>query len=143
MKVLVYVININDKKWCNNFAEMMADGEDLTVCPVCSRDYQVDGEHVPRILACFHTVCEGCIKGKLDEERSFQCPQCGTKYSAENGIENIQENKYILRHMKKMANRPPEKKDKIQGWKVECRKHGKEQNLFCNESGCQKPICLL
>ena len=89
---------------------MMADGENLTVCPVCSRDYQTEGKHVPRILACFHTVCEGCIKGKLDTERIFQCPQYGTKHSAENGIENFQENKYILRHMKKMADRTPEKK---------------------------------
>ena len=121
----------------------MADGENLTVCPVCSDDYQVEGEHVPLILACFHTLCEGCIQGKLGEGSSFECPQCGTTHSAENGIENIQENKYIIRYIKKMAEGQQEKKDKTESWKRECQKHGKEQSLFCNESGCQKPICLL
>ena len=122
----------------------MAEGENITMCPVCSEDYQVKGDHVPRILPCFHTVCEGCISGKLCKGTYLECPECGIEHTAQNGIKNIQENKYIISYIKKMAEKQPaenlEKADVR--WKMECSKHGKEQNLFCNESGCQMPICI-
>ena len=31
----------------------------------------------------------------------------------------------------------------FQALKKKCNKHGKEQILFCNESGCKKPICVM
>ena len=89
---------------------------------------------MPCILACFHTVCEGCIRGKLCRGESFECSQCGTKHSSENGI---------ISYIKKMTDRSQEKKSKIEGWIKKCQKHGKEQSVFCNETGCQMPICLM
>ena len=117
--------------------------DNIAVCPVCSQDYKVEGSHVPRILACFHTVCEGCIRNKLCKGSSLECPQCGTVHSAESGIENIPENEYIISHIKKMVERSPVKKSQTKGWERECQKHGKIQSIFCNESECQMPICLM
>ena len=31
----------------------------------------------------------------------------------------------------------------FQALKKKCNKHGKEQILFCNESGCKTPICVM
>ena len=122
--------------------EMMADGDDLTVCPVCSYDYQVEGEHVPYIFSCFHTVCGGCIRDKLKQGPNLKCPECGTECYGRNGTENIRKNEYIISYINKLTPRFPQKKDKTVGREKECSKHGNEQNLFCNESRCQTPICI-
>ena len=119
--------------------------DNITVCPVCSRNYQVGGDHIPRILPCFCTVCEGCITGKLSKGTNLECPQCGTEHTAQNGIKNIQENKYIISYMKKMIERSPMKKTEIktEDWGKECKMHGKVQSVYCNESECQTPICVM
>ena len=122
----------------------MADAENMRVCLVCSYDYQVEGEHVPRILPCFHTVCEKCIKGKLGTGNSLECPQCGIEHTRQNDVKNIQENKYIISYIKKMAEaQPAEMVEKPDMGRKQCSKHGKELNIFCNQSGCQMPICLM
>ena len=122
----------------------MADAENIRVCPVCSYDYQVEGEHVPRILPCFHTVCEKCIKGKLGTGSSLECPQCGIEHTRQNDVQNIQENKYIISYIKKMAEaQPAEMVEKPEVGRKQCSKHGKELNIFCNQSECQMPICLM
>ena len=123
----------------------MDEGENFTICPVCSGNYRVEGDHVPRILPCFHTVCEGCIKSKLGKGTSLECPERGIEHSAQNGIKNIQENRYIISYINKMAEKQPAEKleETDVGLKKQCKKHGKEHILFCNESGCQVPICLM
>ena len=73
---------------------------------------------------------------------SLECPQCGAEHCGGNGAENIRKNNYIISYLKKEADKVPEKKDKPMEIKRECQKHGKEENLFCQESGCQMPICI-
>ena len=73
---------------------------------------------------------------------SLECPQCGAEHWGGNGTENIRKNNYIISYLKKEADRVPEKKDSPVEIKKECQKHGKEENLFCQESGCQMPICI-
>ena len=116
--------------------------DNITVCPVCSRNYQVGGDHIPRIYPVF-AQCEGCIKRKLSKGTSLECPQCGTEHTAQNGIKNIQENKYIISYIKKMIERCPMKKTKIEEWEKECIMHGKVQSVYCNESEYQMPICVM
>ena len=120
----------------------MAERNDLMVCSVCSHDYEVEGEHVPYILSCFHTVCGACIRDKLKQGPSLKCPECDAEYYGRNGTENIRKNEYIISYIKKLANRFPKKEDRTVGREKECSKHGKELNLFCNESRCQTPICI-
>ena len=120
----------------------MAERNDLMVCSVCSHDYEVEGEHVPYILSCFHTVCGACIRDKLKQGPSLKCPECDAEYYGRNGTENIRKNEYIISYIKKPANRFPKKEDRTVGREKECSKHGKELNLFCNESRCQTPICI-
>ena len=110
----------------------MADQENIRVCPVCFHDYQFQGEHVPRMLACFHTVCEGCIRDKLWQGKSFRCPQCGTKHSSKHGF---------ISNAKKIAERQPAETKSEEG-KNECSMHGREYSFFCKESGCQMAICV-
>ena len=38
---------------------------------------------------------------------------------------------------------PAEMVEKTDVGRKQCSKHGKELNIFCNQSGCQKPICLM
>ena len=118
----------------------MADGKNLTECSVCSHYYQIEGEHVPRILCCLCTVCERCIRGKLSKGTALECPLCGAEHCEENGIENIRKNIYIISYLEKLAEESPVKENNPVEEKKECQKHGKEQNLFCRK--CQMPICI-
>ena len=113
----------------------MVDRENIRVCPVCFHDYKFEGEHVPRVLVCFHTVCEGCIRDKLWQVGSLQCPQCGTKHSSENDIISFT-NKIVQRPPAETKNKPA-----VEG-KHKCSMHGEELCLFCKESGCQMAICV-
>ena len=112
------------------------------MCPVCASNYRVEGDSIPRILPCFCTVCTGCIRGKLSKGTSLECPLCGVEHTGQNGIKNIQENRYIS-HVKKKVEGSPVKKKKTEGLAKECTKHSKIQSIFCNESGCKMPICLM
>ena len=114
----------------------MADGRKLTACPVCSHGYQVEGEHIPCTLCCLCTVCEQCIRSRLREGTSVECPLCGT----ENDIENVRKNNSIISHINEMADKAHKKKDYLPEAEKECSKHAEEINLFCKE--CQTPVCI-
>ena len=103
---------------------MMADITKLTVCPVCSHDYQVEGEHIPFTLCCLCTFCEQCIRGRLCEGISVTCPLCGT----ENGIEKIRKNKNLISHIDEIADKVHKKKDSRSEGKKDSLPEGKKDN---------------
>ena len=81
----------------------MADSEDdITSCPVCFEEYTNEGDHVPRILPCYHTVCEHCIRGLLSDF-SLDCPECRVTHHATHGIKIFPQNRYILTHIRTKA----------------------------------------
>ena len=82
---------------------MMADVVDeLSSCPVCFETYEEDGEHVPRIFPCHHTVCQECVDNLFKRMGiSVICPECGKQHRAENGVKTFYQNKYILSHIRK------------------------------------------
>ena len=115
---------------------MAEGGSDVTSCSVCFELYKESGELVPRILPCTHTLCERCI-AKLLRDKFLRCPECRIKHQADKGVKTFPQNKYILTFINQISG----------GIRLsisdQCEKHKRPLSLFCNELGCQKPICLL
>ena len=107
-------------------------------CPICNEDFSLEGEHIPRILPCTHSLCEKCIEGILRQNPEgheiLRCPECKMKHRTPKGAKSFTQNKYVLSFVRKR----PEKRN------VEmCGIHGREITIFCNDVDCQKAICNL
>ena len=76
---------------------------DLTQCPVCFEEYQLDGYRVPKILPCSHTLCEKCLE-TLIRNNKVDCPECRIKHQAAAGRTSFPQNKYIIAHIKTQRN---------------------------------------
>ena len=101
------------------------------------RGFEENGDHVPRILPCSHTLCHECI-GQMIRQNRIECPECREKHEFKKEIrETFPQNKYILANIRRRlaANQ------KEVSTKDTCEKHGKDHILYCKESGCMKPIC--
>ena len=110
-------------------------------CVVCLENFEADGDHIPRLLRCTHTLCETCVK-QLIRNQKLQCPECRAKHDARNKEKSFPQNKYLLIQI----NRKPTETRELQSERREkelCEEHGKVVVLFCKETGCQKPICVL
>ena len=118
--------------------------DDLTNCSVCFELYAENGDHVPRILPCFHTLCEKCIK-QLFRGRTLTCPECRNTHCADN-VKKFHQNKYVLTHIRRKRKEQEEKEASLKGV-MTCKKHnGKEACFYCKDPSCQKaicPVCLL
>ena len=83
---------------------MMAKNGDVFAqmfsCVVCLEDYDEDGNHIPRLLPCTHTLCENCIKQLIRNQR-LECPECRAKHDAKNEGKSIPQNKYLLVQIQK------------------------------------------
>ena len=119
----------------------MAERQDsldlLLSCVVCLEEFEEDGDKIPRLLPCTHTLCQNCIKQLIRYEK-LECPECRAKHEAKNKEKSFQQNKYILiqirRSVKSKEKRVPRGYDR-------CKDHGKELSLFCQEADCQVAIC--
>ena len=105
----------------------------LTRCSVYSELYEEKGDHIPRILPCYNTVCEGCIRKLLKAGSSLKCPYCDSEtHEAPKGKKSFPENKYILAyHINNI------------GKFDNCKEHDREMSMFCKDAACEKPICSL
>ena len=108
----------------------------LLSCQVCLEEYGEDGDHVPRLLPCTHTVCESCIK-QLISDKKLNCPECRTKHEAESDVKTFPQNKYLIAQIRRLAREEKENRESER-----CEEHGKELNMFCREPTCQKTICI-
>ena len=105
-------------------------------CQICFENFQEDGDHVPRILPCHHTVCESCIKEMIRGNKII-CPECREEHKAKKQEKSFQQNKYILVQMSRKK-----KTKKAESPKTDlCPDHKKEIIFFCEEISCKKPIC--
>ena len=120
----------------------MAERQDsldlLLSCVVCFEEFEEDGDHIPRLLPCTHTLCQTCVK-QLIRNQKLECPECKTKHDVKNEEKSFPQNKYILIQIKRKSVKRYEEK-LIQGYD-KCTDHGKELSLFCQELDCQIPIC--
>ena len=55
--------------------------EDFQSCQVYFEDFEENGDHVPRILPCHHTLCHMCIGQMLRTDR-LECPECRRNFTA-------------------------------------------------------------
>ena len=75
-------------------------------CTVCLENYDEEGDHVPRLLPCSHTVCESCIKALIandyrgNDTLSLKCPECRKHHGAPDKEKSFTQNKYILDHIR-------------------------------------------
>ena len=76
---------------------------DLLSCPICMEDFQEDGEFIPRILPCSHTLCEGCVVKLLGRGGgiSLICPECTAQHAAPKKERTFPQNKYLLMVIKR------------------------------------------
>ena len=72
---------------------------DLTQCPVCFEEYELDGYQAPKILPCSHTLCEKCLE-TLIRNKKVECSECRLKHQAATGRTSFPQNKYIIAHIK-------------------------------------------
>ena len=119
----------------------MAQGPDslehLLSCQVCFHEFREDGEHIPRLLPCTHTLCESCI-GQLIRNDKLECPECRKVHEAK-GVKSFRQNKYILTQVKRKSQ---DNGGTAFGTEM-CKEQQKELILFCTESACQKAICIV
>ena len=119
----------------------MAQGPDslehLLSCQVCFHEFREDGEHIPRLLPCTHTLCETCI-GQLIRNDKLECPERRKVHEAKD-VKSFPQNKYILTQIKRKSH---DDGGTLFGTEI-CKEHQKELILFCTESACQKAICIL
>ena len=113
----------------------------LLSCVVCLEEFEEDGDHIPRLLPCTHILCESCVK-QLIRNNKMECPECRAKHEAPREEKSFPQNKYLLIQVKrKSGNEGKVKPDREK--KELCEEHRKELILFCNETECKKPICLV
>ena len=105
-------------------------------CQICFEHFEEDGDHVPGILPCHHTVCESCIKGIIRGNKMV-CPECREEDEAKKQKKSFQQNKYIIVQMSRKKKIEKEEVSKVEI----CAEHGKEVIFFCEEENCKKPIC--
>ena len=108
----------------------MADFDDTKNCPICLEFYEDKGTHTPRILNCFHTFCERCIK-QLLKDGKLVCPECRATHCATNDFKSFPQNKYIVSNIRR--------NEQIET----CDVHNREICVFCEKEDCQKPICIV
>ena len=69
--------------------------EDIASCPVCFEPYEENGDHVPRIFPCSHSLCQDCISIYIKNEK-ITCPECRNSWDARDGVKSFPLNRYIL-----------------------------------------------
>ena len=121
-------------------AKQVTEADDLTSCPVCFEDFSAEGSSVPRILPCFHTLCEHCVEHLL-RNNSLECPECRQKHDAPRGVKTFQQNKYTIAYLRNNRKSPPEVA--VSQERGRCPFHGENMTMFCRENGCGKAICHL
>ena len=107
--------------------------QEALTCLVCFEDFEENGDHVPRLLPCSHTLCHTCI-GQYIRNTRLECPTCSMKHEVRNEEISFPQNKYILTLMR----RKPTGREEFK----KCSSHEEDEVLFCRETGCQMTLCI-
>ena len=81
-----------------------ASAREALECPLCMEPYADDEHHVPRILQCGHSACQGCLSLMLRtakteaHSKKLECPECRKVTVVKQGkASNLQKNFGMLR----------------------------------------------
>ena len=98
-----------------------------------------NGGHVPRMLPCFHTFCQNCIR-QLIQDISVTCPMCRAKHTRGNNVKKFPQNKCILTHIRRKQ-KPQKDSSVSRKSRKKCSEHRQEFCFYCKETSCQREIC--
>ena len=111
--------------------------ETLT-CPVCFEDFEEDGDRVPRLLPCTHSLCHTCVDQWI-RNNQLECPSCRVKHEVKREENTFPQNKYILTMVRRRRRLEGDELNESR----RCPEHGQNEILFCMQAGCHKTICTL
>ena len=99
-------------------------------CLFCGKRFKEKGQRAPRLLPCTHKLCECCIRLYFQGLGEVECPKCRIRHQVKPEGTNLP----LVRTV------DSGNVNKIYDFDI-CWYHGKELDLFCQEDGCQRPIC--
>lgn len=67
---------------------MASSARDSMDCPACNTPFSAEGEKVPLIAPCMHTICSACASGIISRAipASLRCPVCNTEHHECNSV---------------------------------------------------------
>lgn len=105
----------------------------MTDCPICYDEFSTEGELIPLVLDCGHSVCQQCIMGILQNrsrgQQDSKCPLCKHKLR-NSSIADFKKNYSLLEAI--------EKKKEIQEEEDACR-CSEKPSFYCKR--CKKYLC--
>ena len=139
----MYQSHLTNASDCDKSSNMNDNFDDTTHCPVCFEAYEESGNHLPRILPCFNTLCESCIKKLLKNTNFLICPIERDPHAAPKGEVTFPQNKYIVTHLRKKEKEDAQKISLVRAKFQMCKTHERDMSMFCKEKRCRTPICSL
>ena len=67
-------------------AEKLDSLDRLLSRQVCFNDFEENGDNVPRILPCSHTLCHTCLS-QMIRQNKIECPECREKHEVKKEIQ--------------------------------------------------------
>ena len=67
-----------------------------TKCSICWEKYEKQGDKIPKLLPCSHTVCLQCTR-QLIENSKLNCPECRTKNRVP--VRGFPTNRYLIENL--------------------------------------------
>ncbi len=117
-----------------------------TECGVCLEEFEAEGDRVPKLLPCSHTLCLRCAERLVedppdddeseeeeDEEEGtrLRCPECRQRHHVpEKGPQGLTTNRYVVDFLS--LPKPGAQ---------QCGEHGRPWALFCAHVTCLKLLC--
>ena len=123
----------------------MAESMDHPICSVCLEGFTQDGNKVPKLLPCSHTLCLSCLKQLLRAYPSgpliIECPECRVVHKVPQvaGSVSFPTNRYVL-HTLDLERKITELQNNTMEPLV-CQAHQTPCVMFCLKKECWKTLC--
>ena len=126
----------------------MAESTEYPLCSVCLEEFTHDGDKVPKLLPCSHTLCLSCLRQLSRanqliplETLFIECPECRVSHKVPQvtGPTGFPTNRYVL-HTLDLETKITE----LENNAVEpllCQVHQKPCVMFCLKKECWDTLC--